>query len=805
MTQTNLQNRFLPLFLVLATFAVSSSADGRQANSSSQQSTALTAATISEKTVDLTPYYGSLVSMRGMVVSIEDRVTGGAIILGRPGGQVSVRIPRHVAEPDFPPFGTGEDILVTGVLLEAGEDGSLPRLAVAQPDRVVAAPTVLERVDWRSSGYGLAAAALLLFLLLLAWRRLMIVRERPFRSAFDQAGGAMIITDGNLKLIEANRAACRLLQKSHTQLKFKQLPQLVKVADNCDPKAVVASLKRGDRSTIEAVVDGKEGAVDLDMTFSRVRAGRKEYTVALLHDVSRHTDNVTQFKNFHETLLDGIPVEVGILSPAGKYLYANGLGFDIEDARNWVVGKTDLDLCRRLGYSPDVALRRRAHRRRAISTQSPVKYEEVLSTEGLDRHVLRTYHPVFEETGGEVAAVASYGVDITELKNSLQALDEARSEADSVGRLKESFLENINEEFRAPITSIIGFAEILSGEVPDAQREFVNLIERNGRRLMNTLNAVLDLAGLNNNEFSLSPQVVNVVDEVKIVADSLKGVIQEKGLFLRVESSRPEILCRADQACLARVVQNLVDNAVKFTEAGGVVVEVESDERWVNVRVLDSGTGLEARRGRELLTGVSGEPLRDSGFADGAGFGLGITKRLVELMHGRIEVESELDEGSVISVRIPRAFPRRGRYGSGLPRVLVAEASSDSRTMISYVLDSRLNVQMVPDTDGLELEMRRIAYDMILIDTSMGSQQKLSEYVGQIRSRYKEHHVPIVAVDNKADQRRADEFEAAGFDAYLAKPFKKHKLVSSISEILFQATMRQSRDNGDVYPRRKSA
>jgi signal transduction histidine kinase len=439
-----------------------------------------------------------------------------------------------------------------------------------------------------------------------------------------------------------------------------------------------------------------------------------------------------------------------------------------------------------------VALRRRAHRRRAVSTRTTVKYEEVLAVDGGERHVLRMYHPVFEEADGEVAAIASYGVDISELKRSLRELDEARSEVDKVGRLKESFLENINEEFRAPISGIIGFAEILESEVPENQREFVNLIERNGRRLMNTLNAVLDLAGLNNNEFSLSPQVVNVVDEVKAVAEGCKDMVEEKGLFLRVEVSRPEILCRADQVCLARVVQNLIDNAVKCTDAGGVVVEIETDEVWVNIRVLDSGVGFDASRRSDVFDDFSGAKVDTTPFLEAGGIGLGITRRLVELMRGRIEVESELDEGSVFSVSLPRAFPRRGRYGIGLPRILVAETSSDSRTMIEYVFDSRLETRAVADVESFDLELRRMFYDVILIDTSIAPMSSLVEYIEQIRTRYKEHHVPVVAVDSKNVAQREEEFRSVGFDAYLAKPFKKQYLVSELSQILFDASFANS-------------
>lgn len=742
---------------------------------------------VSEDAIDLSPHRGSLVSMAGMVVRIDSIGGASAILLGRRGGPVSIRIPRKLTDPDFPRVAVGDKVVATGVLLAPEADaGPTPRLAVTSPARIAPAPTLIERVDWKRTAIGVAGGFLAVLLLMFAWRRLLMIREKPFRASFDQAGGAMIIMDRNLKISEANKAACRLLHRSMTQLKFKLLPQLVTISEGFDAQQVTSNLRRGERSTVGATVQTGDGFVDLDLTFSRVKAGRREYIVVLLHDISRHTDNVNQFRQFHEALLDGMPVEVGVLSPSGKYLYSNGFGYNVDGTRDWLIGKTDIELCRRLGLGPDVALRRRAHRRRAISTGEAVQFEEVIEADGVTRHLLRIYHPVLEQAGGEVGAIASYGMNITELKDSLKALDEARQEADKVGRLKESFLENINEEFRAPISGIIGFAEILEGEVPETQREFVNLIERNGRRLMNTLNAVLDLAGLNNNEFDLAPQIVNIVDEVGAVVEGCREMVEEKGLFMRMEASRPELLARADQVCLARVVQNLIDNAVRFTESGGIVVEVDADDRFANVRVLDSGTGFDPQRTREMFDDFH-TSATDSPFVEGVGIGLGITKRLVELMHGRIAFESQLDEGSVFSVSIPRAFPVRGRFGAGQPRLLVADASSDARTMIEYVLESRMFIRSVPDVEAIELEVRRMLFDVILVDVSATKPEQLSEILESIRDRYRDSPAPIVAVDNKDVAHRAEEMLELGFDSYMAKPFKKQTLITDISTLLFKS------------------
>jgi DNA-binding response OmpR family regulator len=141
----------------------------------------------------------------------------------------------------------------------------------------------------------------------------------------------------------------------------------------------------------------------------------------------------------------------------------------------------------------------------------------------------------------------------------------------------------------------------------------------------------------------------------------------------------------------------------------------------------------------------------------------------------------------VFSVSIPRAFPARGRFGAGQPRLLVADASSDARTMIEYVLESRMFIRSVPDVDAIELEVRRMFFDVILVDVSTAKPERLAEILEDVRDRYRETPAPIVAVDHKDVAHRADEMIELGFDYYMAKPFKKQTLITDISTLLFKS------------------
>ncbi|MDX1740832.1 MAG: ATP-binding protein, partial [Rhodothermales bacterium] len=490
-----------------------------------------------------------------------------------------------------------------------------------------------------------------------------------------------------------------------------------------------------------------------------------------------------EFKQFHEQLLDGIPMEVAVLTPSGKYVYTNNkVGFG-QISLDWLAGKSDLELCRKLGISTDIALRRRAHRRRAITGEEMVDFEEEVELRGEVRHYVRTYVPIAVGPGQEVAAVATYGFDITELKKARIQLDAAQDEVEKVGQLKEAFLENINQEFRKPITGIIGFAEILQGEVSDEQREFVGLIERNGRRLMNTLNAVLDLAGLSNNEFDLNPQVLNIVDEVNQIISESRISAEEKGLFLKIESSDSEILTRADQACLTRVIQSLVDNSIKYTDAGGVIVELDENDEHITVRVLDTGMGIDLSLVSSDLEDLAIEEYDRAHSTRGTGIGLGITKRLVELMNGTITVESD-KEGSMFAVTLPRAFPSIGKGTSARPRLLLADNSVDVHMMVGYVLQDYFQIDIAEDIETLYRQTRRSQYDVVVVDLGLSAYRAVVDVTEKIRSRRSYKEVAFVALEEQGRRTDRQQVLSDGFDYFLAKPYKRAEILNLLSRVM---------------------
>ncbi|MCS4152571.1 PAS domain S-box protein [Salinibacter ruber] len=280
--------------------------------------------------------------------------------------------------------------------------------------------------------------------------------------------------------------------------------------------------------------------------------------------------------------------------------------------------------------------------------------------------------------------------DITERKRRTERLKEAKKqaelsklEAEEASRMKSAMLANMSHEIRTPLTGVIGFAEAIGEETrgeetedgdtggKDAEGEgkvarFAGLIEDSGRRLLDTLDAVLNLSKLEAGKMSLQPEPVDLAGQARQVAREFEEEAAESGLTLEVQTE--EAWARADEGGLKIVLQNLLSNAIKYTEEGGVTVrtyredeqsqeneQVQEDGQAVVLEVEDSGIGMDPSVAERLF-----EPFRQASEGmsreyEGTGIGLAVTKRAAEEMGGSIEVDTQKGEGSRFTVRFPAA------------------------------------------------------------------------------------------------------------------------------------------------------
>lgn len=258
---------------------------------------------------------------------------------------------------------------------------------------------------------------------------------------------------------------------------------------------------------------------------------------------------------------------------------------------------------------------------------------------------------------------ARQAIQLEQEKVYRRKLETANTRLKQANKLKDEFLAKTSHELRTPITAILGFTNILRDEIPSDKpyREFLDIIQQSGDRLMGTLDDLLELAELRAGTRQFNPQPTNLVSLVDEITTPLKHRAGEKGIYLRMKDLSQRGIS-TDVSAFRKVYWNLLDNAVKFTESGGISVSVTvidecpcvtSGDACIEIVVQDTGIGIDERFIPHLFDEFLQESEGESRSHNGTGLGLTIVGGLVDLMGGEIEVESEKRVGSTFKVRIP--------------------------------------------------------------------------------------------------------------------------------------------------------
>ena len=303
---------------------------------------------------------------------------------------------------------------------------------------------------------------------------------------------------------------------------------------------------------------------------------------------------------------------------------------------------------------PDDRERLRAAQKAALTGEDQLDLEYRIRRPSGEERVLQERGRLQRDEEGRPVSMMGAVLDVTERVQRREALREAKESAEEADRIKSALLSNINHELRTPLTSIISFSELVQ-ENPDLADRFVDRILGGGRRLLYTLNTVMDFAELEGDEHATSPEATQLEAVVRSVMNGFREGARRKGIELTVEVPDGLDSVPLDEHRVERVLTHLLHNAVKFTEEGRVTARVEERSDAVVFRVLDTGIGIEP----SFLPRVFDEFAQASTGYDrsyeGNGLGLTVAKRLVEQMDGTIEVDSTPGEGTCVTVCVPRA------------------------------------------------------------------------------------------------------------------------------------------------------
>jgi PAS domain S-box-containing protein len=289
---------------------------------------------------------------------------------------------------------------------------------------------------------------------------------------------------------------------------------------------------------------------------------------------------------------------------------------------------------------------------KALAGERRIDLEYRIRRPSGEERVVRERGGLIEDENGESVALMGAVQDVTEEVRRREEIREAKEKAEEASRIKSALLSNMNHEIRTPLTSIITFAELIQENLDVAGR-FVDRILGGGKRLLYTLNTVMEFAELEGEGISVSRSPCQVRDVVQSVTNSFRQKARKNGVNLSTETLNQVGTAQLDEHLLERILTHLLHNAVKFTENGSIEVLVSREEGDVRLRVVDSGIGIEP----EVLPTVFDEFTQASSGYDrtheGNGLGLTVTKRVVEQVGGEISIESEPGEGTRVTVRLP--------------------------------------------------------------------------------------------------------------------------------------------------------
>lgn len=387
-------------------------------------------------------------------------------------------------------------------------------------------------------------------------------------------------------------------------------------------------------------------------------------------------------------------------------------------------------------------------------------------------------------------------------------------ELEKIDKLKDEFLANTSHELRTPLNGIIGLSESLkdgvAGELSLRAIENLDMIANSGKRLSNLINDILDFSKLKNKDLVLSIRPIDLHSIIDLVLKISRGLTKGKQLTLINAVSKEVPLVDADENRVQQILYNLVGNAIKFTEKGKIEVSAIQKEDMLSILVTDTGIGIHEEKFNTIFESFEqgdGSTEREYG---GTGLGLSVTKQLVELHGGIIDVSSELGQGSTFSFTLPISDKKRADIYTKNEQVSyqnvqkvekdfnnennIIEHQNESDITILIVDDEPINrrvlenhltlagygvVEVGSGKEALNLVQKGHKFDLILLDIMMPNMSGY-EVCESIRKEYLTSELPIILLTAK---NRVSDLVAGfnvGANDYLTKPFSKNELLSRI-------------------------
>ncbi|MEW5684091.1 MAG: ATP-binding protein [Pseudomonadota bacterium] len=405
------------------------------------------------------------------------------------------------------------------------------------------------------------------------------------------------------------------------------------------------------------------------------------------------------------------------------------------------------------------------------------------------------FSPLLDDEGQATGAIVVLR-DVTAREAMEEDLRRQRARAEAAAVAKSQFLANMSHEIRTPLTGVIGFAGLLEAmpRLPKDARRYASRIHTSAAALLTVVNDVLDFSKLEANQVELDPQPLDLRGFLEETTDLIRELAARKGLGIEVLPTADDLPGRivADGARLRQVLLNLLTNAVKFTETGGVTVSAERTPAGeLRISVRDTGIGVAPDvAGRLFLrfSQVDGSNARQHG---GSGLGLAISKGLIEMMRGQIGMESQPGAGSTFWFTLPVVAAPEAETAPepvsldvdvGATRLLMVDDVAVNRELVTAML-APFDISIVEAANGAAAVQAALAqpFDLILMDLQMPGMDGLAATAAIRATSDLNRETPIVALSANVLGDHVDACLAAGMNDHIGKPINPTELLTKIA------------------------
>lgn len=680
--------------------------------------------------------------------------------------------------------------------------------------------------------------------------------ESRFRTIFEKAGMGMIISDLAGKIIETNEAFAEWIGYSHEELKRMSFQELTHPEDLKNELLFYSENLLADQNFQPYESEkryihksGKHIWGKLTVTFLRDRNLVPLLSFGMIEDRTQKRMNEEQMKK-QTSLLKGVAESTNILltepdfaSAMNNCLRLLGEATEVDRAYlfenfsdkitgalktrqlfEWTNGTVSSEIdnpeLQDLDFPEDIY--------ESLTTgkvyKGDIKYvqgvmKEIMTEQGIvsllivpvyvrgafwgfigfdDCHRERRWSNGEESILKTAAAGIGGAIQREWFERELRSVTEKAIESD---KLKSSLLSNMSHEFRTPINGILGFSELLMEELQDSKRHsMAKRINASSKRLMRTLVSILTYSELESNKIKPEIKIVKLIPLVESILYPAIGKASEKNLDFEFVHTDLSIAVKVDANLCAIIMDNILDNAVKFTKTGKISVSMKSDNSFAYILVTDTGDGIPWNKidivfqeFRQASEGMG------RGY-EGSGLGLTIARKLCRLMHGELEITSEEGKGTAVTIRFPlpglreqesadRAFYKTADSQEESAEILtrtillVEDNKTNADVIAAYLKKTGIVDTAISSADAILMAAKK-HYDLILMDINLGQNMTGIDVAREIRRLEGYNDIPIIAVTGYAMAGDREKLIAEGFNEYIAKPFNKSELLETLQKFV---------------------